>query len=167
MRKALLVLGVGALAATVPVASAAKKPDSPRAKVYRATLAPVGTAEELQGIRGKAQLVDGKKNDKVSVHVRGLEDRGRHAWHVHALRTSDPAADPCEAGAPQGGIVTDFKVYDPLVGGADGNDSDVARSKTFRAARTGVVYYVNVHASTGDETVGAPIACGILKRKHH
>jgi hypothetical protein len=165
LKKALVVLGVSALAVTVPVASAAKKPESPRAKTMKATLAPVGTAPDVQALKGKAQLVDGKRNDKVSIHVRGLAAGGSYAWHVHALETTDTSANPCAAGAPQGDIVTAFATYDNLVPDSDGNDSDTARSKAFKAAKTGVVYYVNVHAHTGTETPGAPIACGILKTK--
>src|SRR5262245_8272754 len=53
---------------------------------YRASLAPVNPAATTAGVaavRGKAQLVDGKRNNKVSLHVRGLAPGTTYIWHIH------------------------------------------------------------------------------------
>ncbi len=160
MTRFLTALAVLALA-VAPSAAIAKKPGkkakkpTPRAKVLRAVLEPTTTDAEYAGIRGKAHLVDGKKNDKVTIHVRGLRPNTPYLWHVHE---ADGDPDPCDAGSA-GPIVTAFNYKLPKLTNASGNLNAKARSKTF-TREAGETYYVNVHAADG--TV---LACGILEAK--
>src|SRR3954453_2166952 len=56
------------------------------AKAYKASLTavnPAATTAGLATVTGKAQLVDGKKNNKVSLHMRNLAAGTTYLWHVH------------------------------------------------------------------------------------
>src|SRR5215207_4972067 len=108
----------------------AKKP-SPRAKVYKAILQPVGADAAYTTTRfGRAQLVDGKKNNKVTVHVRRLTPGGTYLWHVHqATGPGDPCADPSIAGPPYAGW--DWTKVDPFTTNAAGNYNKTFKTKTF------------------------------------
>jgi len=156
---ALAFVPAGALAAKPK--PKAKKP-SPRAKVYRAKLRPVGADALYTNVRfGRAQLVDGKKNNKVTIHVRHLTPGGTYLWHVHqATGPGDPCADPSIAGPPYAGW--DWTKVDPFTANAAGNYNKTFKTRTFpisiAAGDTGFVYYVNVHFADG--TV---FACGKFK----
>jgi hypothetical protein len=126
------------------------------AKVYRATLEPV--AEGATAPTGKAHLVDGKKNNFVTVHAKGLTSGTDYEWHIHEFATG--VTDPCAEGAAQGPIVTAF-TYGDLIGNEAGNGSAKGKSSTFNADPA-KRYYVNIHAAPG---IGAPISCGVLTRK--
>src|SRR3954451_18532373 len=57
-----------------------------RAHTYRASLTPVNPAATTAGVanvRGKAQLVDGTRDNKLSLHLRGLAARTTYIWHIH------------------------------------------------------------------------------------
>ena len=164
MRKLPALLAVAAVAIAPAGALAAKpkpkaKKPSPRAKVYKATLAPVGADAAYSTKKfGRAQLVDGKKNNKVSIHVRGLTPGGTYLWHVHqATGPGDPCTDPAIAGPPYAGW--DWTKVNPFTTNAAGNYNKTFKTKTFPVSiaegDTGFVYYVNVHLADG--TV---IACG-------
>ena len=173
--KKLPVMAAVALLALVPagaLAGAAKptKP-SPRAHVYRATLRAVGAdAAYTHKWFGKAQLVDGKKRNKVTAHVRGLTPGGQYLWHVHQAKAGTHAAggNPCTQPA-QFGNATPYAAFDaayarklPVTANAAGNFDQTFRSRNFplsiAAGDSGEVYYVNVHL-----TDGTVIACGVLK----
>lgn len=124
------------------------------AKTYKADLDPV--VEGTTAPTGKTKLVDGKKNNKVKVHVKGLTPGTSYPWHVHVLPAG--VTDPCAEGAPQGPIDTRF-TYGVLTGNEAGNARAKGKSTTFNWGED--EYYVNVH----DPTTGAPIACGVLERK--
>jgi hypothetical protein len=135
-----------------------KKP-SPRAKVYKATLTAVGADAAYTGRRfGRAQLVDGKKNNKVTIHVRRLTPGATYLWHVHqAIGAGDPCLNPAIGGPPYAGW--DWTKVNPFTTNAAGNYDKTFKTKTFPISiaqgDTGFVYYVNVHLADG--TV---IACG-------
>jgi hypothetical protein len=164
--KKLSVLAVAIAVALVPAGAVTAKPKpkkpSPRAHTYKATLKAVGADAAYTTKRfGKAQLVDGKKNNKVSIHVRGLTPGGTYLWHVHqATGPGDPCADTSIAGPPYAGW--DWSKVDPFTANAAGNYNKTFKTKTFpisiAAGDTGFVYYVNVHLADG--TV---IACGVFK----
>jgi hypothetical protein len=160
MRLTALVATVGALA-FAGVAGA--HGDNHGAKVYRATLAKTAAADtaQLPGVTGKAQLVDGKKRNKISIHVRGLKAGETYGWHVHkaANATDDPCAPatPVVDGTPYGDWV-----YGALTANEDGNASAKATSATFDSRADKGPFYVDVHLADG--TV---IACGVLKGKFH
>ena len=119
------------------------------AKVYRATFA-----------TGKAQLVDGKKRNKISIHVRGLKPGDTYLWHVHkAANATDDPCDPSEPvidGTPYGDWV-----YGALTANEAGNGSAKGRSATFDSRTDPGPFYVDVHLPDG--TI---VACGALSAKH-
>jgi hypothetical protein len=135
------------------------------AKTYRANLAPVDPAATTAGLAtvvGKAQLVDGKENNKVSLHMRGLAADTTYLWHVH--EGSCPLA-----GAPVAGWT--YRTQDAtgngtLTSNAAGNANTKGRSASFNADPA-KRYSVNVHvaALTNGLAPGTVIACGDLKKK--
>jgi Cu/Zn superoxide dismutase len=145
------LVAVGLLALTGTAAAATNG-----AKVYRATLAPVAVGATAP--TGKAHLVDGKKNNIVTIHAKGLTPGTSYPWHIHAFAAG--VVDPCAPGAAQGPIETSF-AYGPLTGNEAGNGSAKGKSATFNWGAATNQYYVNIH----DPVTGAPIACGVLTGK--
>jgi hypothetical protein len=134
------------------------------AKTYRADLGavkrPAATTAGLPSVDGTAQLVDGKKNNKVSLHMRGLAADTMYLWHVHH--------GSCPAGAPVMGWT--YRTQDAtdngtLTSNAAGNANTKGKSTTFNAGAQS--FSVNVHVAT--ETNGLPagtiIACGDLEQQ--
>jgi hypothetical protein len=156
MRKLLAAATCAALAA-LPAAAVAK----PRAKVYRGTFEAVGSdGAYTAGKFGKAQLVDGKRNDKLSVHVRHLASKSRY---VFRLQQADVA---CEEGAPGG---TDVPGWRYRRGGVlrtsrKGNANSWARSHTFKADPD-TEYFVAVYTATATGTPGELVLCAELRTK--
>jgi hypothetical protein len=146
--------------AVLGVASTATAGGS-RATTYKASLTavnPAATTVGLATVSGKAQLVDGKKNNKVSLHMRHLAAGTMYLWHVHE--------GSCAAtGAPVAGwsYRTQVGANGTLTADASGNANTKGKSATFNAdpAKS---YSVNVHIAT--PTAGLPagtiIACGDL-----
>jgi hypothetical protein len=132
------------------------------AKVYRATLVKTAAADtaQLPDLTGKAQLVDGKKRNKVSIHLRGLKAGETYTWHVH--KAANATDDPCAPTTPM--VVAPYGdwVYGPLTANEDGNASAKAKSATFDSRADKGPFYVDVHLADG--TV---VACGVLKGKWH
>jgi hypothetical protein len=152
-----LILGVAVLLLAAP-ANANDK----RAKVSKAHLeaTEAATAAGIPDARGRAQLVDGRKNNKVSLHMKGLTAGQTYLWHVHQATGE---GDPCAAGSTVANP-TPYPgwTYRELTANESGNANSKGRSTTFPVAEedTGGDYYVNVHLQDG--TV---IACGVLERK--
>jgi hypothetical protein len=156
MRRILLLA-----AATLLVAAPASAQKNP-AKVYKAHLEAnaAATAAGIPDARGRAQLVDGRKNNKVSLHMKGLKAGETYLWHVHQATGE---GDPCAAGSTVGNPVPyPGWTYRELKANGSGNANSKGRSSEFPAATgdTGADYYVNVHLQDG--TV---VACGVLERK--
>jgi hypothetical protein len=149
------------LAGLVLAAPAAAKPTP--GKVSKAKLNPTAAAVAagVPDVRGRAQLVDGKRRNKVSLHMRHLEPGETYIWHVHQATGE---GDPCDPAAGVGNPAPyPGWEYRALVARASGNANSRGRSTTFPVgapADTGQAYYVNVHLQDG--TV---IACGVLDRK--
>jgi hypothetical protein len=138
-----LILCAGALLIAAP-ASAHEK-HGKHAKVSKAKLTAT-EAVTAAGVRGHAQLVDGRKRDKVSLHMKGLEPGETYTWHVHE-------GDSCTAdGAESPGWT-----YRELKVRPSGNANAKGRSSSFEGDGD---FYVDVHSQDG--TV---IACGVLERK--
>jgi hypothetical protein len=144
------------------VASVATADSGHSAKTYKASLAainPAATTAGLATVTGKAQLVDGKKNNKVSLHMRNLAPGTAYLWHVHE--------GSCAAtGAPVAGWT--YRTHDAagngtLTSDASGNANTKGKSATFNADPT-KSYSVNVHVSTQTNglAAGTIIACGDL-----
>jgi hypothetical protein len=137
---------------------------------YRATLAPVqveapaaeaarrgGRKDDARGhrrkrgddgVRGKAELVDGRKKDRVKVRVRGLEPGGDYTWEVRSA-SGDSA---CGGEAVDGFRYRELRIR--RHGG--GRSRGVSRSFT---AEDGVSYALVVAGADGD------VACGEFERK--
>jgi hypothetical protein len=162
----LVALGAVTALAVVPAAAQAKSHTKAKSHttVLRGSFKLVGadgmyTTDSF----GKAQLVDGKRNDSLSVHVRKL---GRRTTYVFRLQSADSA---CAASAPGG---TDVPGWRYRRGGVlktnrHGVANSWARSHSFTASST-VSYFVGVWTTTA---AGAPdqlVACAELKgnRKH-
>jgi hypothetical protein len=151
-----------ALIAAIGVASVASADSGHSAKTYKASLAavnPAATTAGLASVVGKAQLVDGKKINKVSLHMRNLAARTMYLWHVHE--------GSCAAtGAPVAGWTyrTQIGANGTLTSNASGNANTKGKSATFNADPT-KSYSVNVHVATPTNGLpaGTIIACGDLK----
>jgi hypothetical protein len=119
--------------------------------VYKGTFTLVGAdGDYVTGNFGKAQLVDNKRNDKLSVHVRRV---AANTTYMYRLQKG-----VCKAGAAGGTDVAGF-TYKPLRTNRKGVGNSTARSRTFRAER-GTKYSVVV--SSGGEVV----LCAQLTTKH-
>ena len=149
----LMALLVVALLAVPGTAMAAGK----GAKVYRAKLGPV--AADATTPTGRAHLVDGRRNNILTSHAKGLTPGVAYPWHMHAF---DPSVtpDPCAPGATPGPIVPDFS-YTPLTANPAGNARSKAKSPSFDWGPATNGYYVDIH----DPVTDAPIACGVLGGK--
>jgi hypothetical protein len=157
--KRTLIVCAGALLLAAP---AAAQDNGKRAKVSKAqlTATEAATAAGIPDARGRAHLVDGRKNDKVTLHMKGLEPGETYLWHVHQATAE---GDPCAAGSTVGNPAPyPGWTYRELTARPSGNANSKGRSSTFPVAEeTGEGdYYVNVHLQDG--TV---IACGVLESK--
>ena len=156
-----IVATVGALALAGVATAHDNHHGTKGAKVYRAKLVKTAAADtaQLPGVTGHAQLVDGKKKNKISIHVRGLKPGQTYGWQIH--KAASPTVDPCEPTAPV--IVAapygDW-TYGALVANEDGNASAKGKSASFDSRADSGPFYVEVHLA--DNTV---IACGVLKAK--
>jgi hypothetical protein len=159
MRRTLIVCA-GALLLAAP--AAAHDNHGKRAKVSKAQLeaTEAATAAGIPDARGRAHLVDGRKHDHVTLHMKGLEPGETYLWHVHQATAE---GDPCAAGSTVGNPAPyPGWTYRTLTARESGNANSKGRSSTFPVAEEEGEgdYYVNVHLEDG--TV---IACGTLERK--
>src|SRR5215213_3781187 len=153
MKRLIAPLALAAVALSPGVALAHSK-----AKVYKASFQYVGAdGDYVTGSFGKAQLVDGKRNDKLSVHVRRL---ARNATYVYRLES---ASKSCAADAPGGTPVPGWK-YKPLKTNKAGVANAKATSHSFTASKT-VSYAVAVYRTTATGGVGELALCAQLTTK--
>jgi hypothetical protein len=101
----------------------------------------------VTGKFGKAHLVDGKRNDKLSVHVRRLAKRTTYTFKL-------------QTGSCGGAEVTGW-TYRTLKTSRKGVGNSRARSHTFKAAK-GTKYFVAVYGPDGQMVV-----CARLSSKGH
>src|SRR5215217_2095657 len=121
-----------------------------KTKVYKGTFTLVGAdGDYVTGNFGKVQLVDNKRNDKLSVHVRRVAAKTTYTYKLQE--------GVCKEGAAGGTDVAGFKST-PLKTNRKGVGNSTARSKTFTAERD-VTYSVVV--SGGGEVV----LCAQLRTK--
>jgi hypothetical protein len=150
--------------AALGVAGVATADSGRSAKTFKASLAavdPAATTAGLATVAGKAQLVDGKKNNKASLHMRNLAATTMYLWHVHE--------GTCAAtGAPVAGWTyrTQVGANGTLTSDESGNANTKGKSATFNADPS-KSYSVNVHVATltNGLPAGTIIACGDLKSK--
>jgi hypothetical protein len=163
MTRRLTVVAAAAIVA-IAAAGSATAAGGHSATTYKATLSavnPAATTAGLASVSGKARLVDGKKRNKVNLHMRHLAAGTMYLWHVHE--------GSCAAtGAPVAGWTyrTQVGANGTLTANAAGNANTKGRSETFNAdpAKS---YSVNVHvaAPTNGLPAGTIIACGDLTTK--
>ena len=75
-----------AVVASIAAIGIAAPATAGKARPYKASLTavdPAATTAGVADVRGKAQLVDGKKRNKVSLHMRNLAAGTMYLWHVH------------------------------------------------------------------------------------
>ena len=161
MTRRLSAAAVASIAA-VGIAGVATAASGHSAKPHKASLAavnPAATTAGLATVVGKAQLVDGKKNNKVSLHVRNLAPATVYLWHVHEGSCAD-------TGAPVAGWTyrTQVDGNGTLTANESGTANTRGKSATFDADPT-KSYSVNVHLSTLTNGLdpGTIIACGDLE----
>ena len=152
-----------ALIAAMGAAGVATADSGHAAKTYKASLTavnPAATTAGLPTVAGKARLVDAKKRNKVTLHVRNLAASTMYLWHVHEGTCAAP-------GAPVAGWTyrTQVGANGTLTSNESGNASTKGRSATFNADPS-KSYSVNVHLSapTNGLAAGTIIACGDLTR---
>src|SRR3954471_20047318 len=147
MKKLLPLLVVPAVALAPGTAFAHGKH---KTKVYKGTFTLVGAdGDYVTGNFGEAHLVDNRRNDKLSVHIRRVAAKTTYTYKL--------VAGVCSQGAAGGPEVPGFR-YKPLKTNRKGVGNSTARSKTFTAQR-GVTYSVVV--SGGGEVV----LCAQLRTK--
>ena len=159
--KRTLILCAGALLIAAPASANEKNTKHAKVSKARVTATDAATTAGIPDARGRAQLVDGRKRNKVSLHMKGLKAGETYLWHVHQATGE---GDPCAAGSTVGNPAPyPGWTYRELKARSSGNANSKGRSSTFPVAEedTGGDYYVNVHLQDG--TV---IACGVLERKH-
>jgi hypothetical protein len=159
MKKLIAAAACAALAAP-PAAAIAK----PRAKVYRGTFQAVGAdGRYTNGKFGKVQLVDGKRNDKLSVHVRHLGAKTRYVFRLQQTKTA-----ACEEGAAGGIDVPDWRYRRDgiLRTSRKGNANSWARSHKF-TADPDTEYFVGVYTATPTGDPGEIVLCAKLSTKSH
>jgi hypothetical protein len=147
MKRLLPLLVVPALALAPGTALAHGKH---KTKVYKGTFTLVGAdGDYVTGNFGKVQLVDNKRNDKLSVHVRRVAAKTTYTYKLQV--------GVCKEGAAGGTDVAGFK-YKPLKTNRKGVGNSTARSKTFTAKRS-VTYSVVVYGG------GEVVLCAQLRTK--
>jgi hypothetical protein len=157
MKKILALLALLSLALVLPVAAPAKKSKKSHhhTTVLKGTFRAVGADGVYSDRRfGKAQLVDNRKRDKLSVHLRRLAPRTTYTFALYSVAKGQPR---CEEGASGGTQETAFAPKSKRTN-RRGNLNANQRSKTFEAAAARR-YFVLVSDGT------QPVACAKLKGK--
>ena len=152
MKRLIALLAAGSVLAA-PGAALAKH--SPKSKVYKGSFEYVGgDGDYVTGKFGKVHLVDGKRSDKLSVHIRRLSPRTTYVYRLQ----SAPSA--CAADAPGGTDVPGW-TYRKLKTSRSGVGNATARSKSFRVDRT-KRYFVGVFRAGVAGAPGELILCAEL-----
>lgn len=124
-----------ALASLAAVALVPATAEARGSKVLRGNFTLVGAdGDYTTGKFGKVHLLDGKRNDKLSVHVRRVGKRTTWTFKL-------------QQGSCGGTEVTGW-TYKPLKTNRKGVGNSTARSKTFKIAK-GTSYYVAVYDANG------------------
>jgi hypothetical protein len=158
MKRFLALLALLSLALAVPATSPAKKRhkhSKHRTTVLKGSFEAVGADGAYTDKKfGKAHLVDNRKRDKLSVHVRRLAPRTTYTFALYSVPKGQPR---CEQGASGGTQETAFPPKSKRTN-ARGHLNAKQRSKTFKVDRA-KRYFVLV--SEGAQ----PVACAKLKAK--
>ena len=124
------------------------------AKVYRATLDPIGTST----VTGKAHLVDSRR-DSLSVHVRRLAPRTKYVFRLQSGQT-------CKEGAAGGTNVEgwNYKRGGVLKTNRKGVANGSAKARHFRVDPT-KDYAVVVYEKLSSGQLGPVMLCAVLHTK--
>jgi hypothetical protein len=146
MKRVLTLTTAAAVALGVPTAAVAHTKGAHRAKVQRATLAPVAP----YGLgSGKAQMTANRHNAKVSLHVKGLSANTTYDWKV--------LEGDCATGSPVTGLT--YKALKTNDSGV-GNSKASSKKNAFAFSKT-ATYSVAVY-NAGTDT---QVLCGTFKAK--
>ena len=159
MKRLLALCALLSLALALPaVAPAKKKTKHPhhRTTVLKGSFQAIGADGAYTDKKfGKAQLVDNRKRDKLSVHLRRLAPRRTYTFALYSVAKGQPR---CEQGASGGTQETAFAPKSKKTN-KRGHLNAKQRSKTFKANKARR-YFVLV--SDGAQ----PVACAKLNGKH-
>src|SRR5829696_6833958 len=158
MKKISAVILLLCIGLVLPGTAAAKKhPKHHKTTVLKGSFKAVGADGAYTFKKfGKAQLVDNRKRDKLSVHLRKLAPKTLYTFALYSVPKGTPR---CRADAPGGTQETAFPPKSKKTN-KRGNLNAKQRSKTFKADRK-KRYFVLVF--DGDQVV----ACAKLDRKGH
>ncbi len=159
MKKISAVLLLLSVALVLPSAAMAKQhpPKHHKTTVLKGSFKAVGADGAYTFKKfGKAQLVDNRKRDKLSVHLRKLAPKTEYTFGLYSVPKGTPR---CREGASGGTQETAFPPKTKRTN-KHGNLNAKQKSKTFKADRK-KRYFVLV--SDGDQVV----ACAKLDRKGH
>lgn len=161
MNRLIALLAAGSVLAAPGAALAKPKPH--KAKVYKGTFDYVGAdGDYVTGKFGKVQLVDGKRNDKLSVHVRRLSGRTTYVYRLQSAPTA------CAAAAPAGTDVAGWK-YRTLRTSRSGVGNATARSTSFSVDKTQRsfvgVFRAGVNGAPGELVLCAELNTPKAKKK--
>jgi hypothetical protein len=157
MKKIIALLALLSLALALPAGAPAKKSKKHhhRTTVLKGSFRAVGADGAYTDRKfGKAQLVDNRKRDKLSVHLRHLAPRTVYTFALYSVAKGQPR---CQEGASGGTQETAFAPKSKRTN-KRGNLNANQRSKTFKAV-AGRRYFVLV--SDGTQVV----ACAKLNGK--
>lgn len=159
MKRFLALFALLSLALALPaLAPAKKKPKHAshhRTTVLKGSFRAIGADGAYTHRKfGKAQLVDNRKRDKLSVHLRRLAPRRTYTFALYSVAKGQPR---CQEGAPGG---TQETAFPPKSKKANkrGNLNAKQRSKTFKSDRA-KRYFVLVFDGAD------PVACARLNGK--
>ena len=156
MKKLAALAGVAVIALTPAAADAHSKN-----KIYRGSFRLVGAdGSYTRDSFGKAQLVDGRRNDQLSVHVRKLGSKQKYVFRLQS------AATACEQGAAGGTDVPGwtYRRGGLLVTSRRGVANSWARARSFKVDRT-VEYFVGVFTRDASGAPDQLVACAQLTKK--
>lgn len=159
MKRLLALVALLSLALALPAVAPAKKKHKHashhRTTVLKGSFRAVGADGTYTDRKfGKAQLVDNRKRDKLSVHLRRLAPRTSYTFALYSVAKGRPR---CEEGASGGTQETAFPPQTKTTN-KRGNLNGTQRSKTFKADRA-KRYFVLVSDGT------QPVACAKLNGK--
>jgi cobalamin biosynthesis protein CobT len=158
MKRIFVAVPLVLLAFAAPAsAHGAKHRGGHHATSLRAKLAPSGAGS---AVAGRARLVDGKKRDKLALHVRGLDAGSTYTWE---LRSAAAGADACTGDAVDGFTLRGLRVH------RHGHADAAGRSKGF-SADAASSYAIVVLDADGNVVACAPLGAkgshGDAKAKH-
>lgn len=158
MKRFLALLALLSLALALPAASSAKKRHKHhhRTTVLKGSFEAIGADGAYTDKKfGKAHLVDNRKRDKLSVHVRRLAPRTPYTFALYSVAKGQPR---CEEGASGGRQETAFPPKTKTTNARGHLNAKQRSKKTFKVDRARR-YFVLV--SDGAQ----PVACAKLKGK--